>query len=613
MARAAPAAAAVSAVDLERAPGGAMIAGAIAAVALPTLIAWNVSPSATFFNQAAAFVGWGAFLLILGASLPRSVWPRSRGMLALLAALAVCTVSALAAMAYSVPSTLALSNAGTIVPAALVAAVAASARRAGRGWPAFRAFAIALAVAGVASALIGLVQVFAPQLPDGNWIALAANVGRATGNLRQANHVSSLLLWSAVAVIWLGETKTLDGRIAAALALLFVYVIVLSASRTGAVGTLTLAGWGLLDRSLSRRARLVLILAPLFYLVTWWATGAWFEQGHRVFVGQARFSTSGDISTNRFGIWSNALALIASHPWLGVGFGDFNFAWTLTAFPGRPTEFFDHTHNLILNLAVEMGIPLATVVLALLVFGLWWALRNAIADGRGGSDGGVGARDADAPFPIQRAAFVIVFLVAVHSMLEYPLWYSYFLLPTAFAFGLCLEQPVASDVALADAADTEVTRPYVLAAMVLMLAGTLAVYDYMRVVVIFMPTDAKPLEQRIVEGRQSVLFGHHADYAAATIAEHPSKVMIVFERAPHYLLDTRLMAAWARAFAERREVEKARWITDRLREFRNEDAEEFFAGCRRPQGASAPAPAASSPQPFQCRHATRTFRFEDFR
>jgi hypothetical protein len=76
-----------------------------------------------------------------------------------------------------------------------------------------------------------------------------------------------------VAVIWLGETKTLDGRIAAALTLLFVYVIVLSASRTGALGTLTLAGWGLLDKRLSRRARIVLIATPLFYLVTWWATG----------------------------------------------------------------------------------------------------------------------------------------------------------------------------------------------------------------------------------------------------------------------------------------------------------------------------------------------------
>jgi O-antigen ligase len=607
MARAAPAAAA-SAVDPERAAGAAMIACAIAAVALPTLIAWNVSPSATFFNQAAAFVGWGAFLLVLGAGLPRSVWPRSPGTLALLAALAVCAADALAAMAYSVPSTLALSNAGTIVPAVLVAAVAASARRAGRGWPAFRAFAIALAVAGVASAAIGLVQVFAPKVPDGDWIALAAIVGRATGNLRQPNHLSSLLLWSAVAVIWLGETKTLDGRVAAALTLLFVYVIVLSASRTGALGTLTLAGWGLLDRRLSRRARIVLIVAPLFYLATWWATGAWFEHSHRVFAGQARLSGGGDISTNRFAIWSNALALIASHPWLGVGFGDFNFAWTLTAFPGRPTEFFDHTHDLVLNLAVEMGIPLAVVVLALLVFALWRALRNAIADGRSG-----GAADAGAPFPVQRAAFVIVFLVAVHSMLEYPLWYSYFLLPTAFAFGLCLEQPVAADVARADGIEADVTRPYVLAAMVLMLAGTLAVYDYMRVVVIFRPADAEPLERRIAEGRHSVLFGHHADYAAATIAEHPSKVMIVFDRAPHYLLDTRLMAAWARAFAERGEVEKARWISDRLREFRSEDADEFFAGCRPPATASAPALAAASPQPFQCKHAKRTFRFEDFR
>ena len=572
---------------------------AIAAVALPMLIAWNVSPSATFFNQAAAFVGWGAFALVVAAGLPRSVMPSSRGTLALLAALAIALVSALAAMTFGVPSTLALSNAGTIVAAAFVAAVGAAARRAGRGGPVFRAFAIALAVAGVASAVIGLMQVFTPGLPDGTWIALAANVGRATGNLRQANHLSSLLLWSVVAVVWLGEAKALDGRVAAGLAILIVYVVVLSASRTGALGMLTLAGWGLLDRRLSRRARIVLVLAPVFYVVAWWLTGTWFEQSHRIFVGQSRFSGGGDISTNRFGIWSNALVLIASHPWLGVGFGDFNVAWTLTAFPGRPTEFFDHTHDLILNLAVEMGIPLATVVVVLLVSALWCALRNAIADGRSDDD-------VVAPYPIQRAAFVIVFLIAVHSMLEYPLWYSYFLLPTAFAFGLCLEQP-AADVALADAAEADVTRPLVLAAMVLMLGGTLAVYDYMRVVVIFAPTDASPLEERIAAGRKSVLFAHHADYAAATIAEHPSKVMIAFDRAPHYLLDSRLMAAWARAFAERGELEKARWISDRLREFRNEDAEAFFAPCRRATGGG-PEPSS----PFQCQHATRTFRFEDF-
>src|SRR5512132_434624 len=45
---------------------------AVVAVALPTLVAFNVAPSATFFNQAAAFVGWGAFLLVLATSLPPS-------------------------------------------------------------------------------------------------------------------------------------------------------------------------------------------------------------------------------------------------------------------------------------------------------------------------------------------------------------------------------------------------------------------------------------------------------------------------------------------------------------------------------------------------------------
>jgi len=573
------------------------VACAIAAVAVPTLIAFNVAPSATFFNQAAAFVGWGAFLLVLAMALPASLWPRSSGALALIAALAIAAISAAAATVVAVPWSLALSSVGTILPAMLVAAVAASARRAGRAQHAFRAFCIGLAIAGAASALIGLLQVFAPRAPDGDWIALATMAGRATGNLRQPNHLSSLLLWSVVAVIWLGEDKVLDGRIAAALALAFIYVVVLSASRTGALGMLTLAGWGLLDRRLSRRARIVLALAPVFYAAGWWATTLWASHSHQLFAGQTRFDGRGDISTNRFAIWSNALSLIASHPWFGVGFNDFNFAWTLTAFPGRPTEFFDHSHNLVLNLAAEMGLPLALLVLALLVYALWRALHNAIADGRGEG------------VAVQRAAFVIVLLVAVHSMLEYPLWYSYFLLPTAFAFGLCLERPVAGGApASADAARGNVTRPYVLAAMFLMLGGTLAVYDYMRVVVIFAPpSDAGPLDRRIADGRRSILFGHHADYAAATIAEQPGKVMKAFERAPHYLLDSRLMIAWAKAHAERGELDKARWIAARLREFRS-DAEGFFAPCK-----SVAGPAAAASAPFQCQPPARTFRFEDFR
>jgi hypothetical protein len=203
---------------------------------------------------------------------------------------------------------------------------------------------------------------------------------------------------------------------------------------------------------------------------------------------------------------------------------------------------------------------------------------------------------------------VIVFLVAVHSMLEYPLWYTYFLLPAAFAFGLCLERPVASEAAgRAHDGRGNPTRPYVIAAMFLILGGTLAVYDYMRVVVIFAPpAGAGSLEQRIADGRKSILFGHHADYAAATVAEHPGTVLEAFERAPHYLLDSRLMIAWAKALEERGESDRARYLAARLKEFRNDQSEEFFAPCR--AGA-----AASGALPFQCQAPKRTFRFEDFR
>ena len=98
------------------------------------------------------------------------------------------------------------------------------------------------------------------------------------------------------------------------------------------------------------------------------------HQHSAVFGGEVQLQKS-DISSSRFGIWSNTLALIAAHPWAGVGFGEFNFAWSLTPFPGRPTAFFDHTHNLPLQLAVELGLPLATLVIVLLLAALWRAWR----------------------------------------------------------------------------------------------------------------------------------------------------------------------------------------------------------------------------------------------
>ena len=592
------------------------LALATAAIALPTWIAYNESPSTTFYNQAAALAGWGGWLLWLGAGMPVAAVRVGRGLGLLLAALTLITVSALASPLWThLPPSIALGSAAHVLAAGLAAWVAASVVRANTAEQTFEAMAIALVLAGLGGSAIGLAQVFVPGLTDGDWIAATSYVGRAVGNLRQPNHLSSLLLWSVVAAVWLGERQPLwglsgiaaehaEGRAGVhttrhfwwrvgmlAVAALMVFVIVLTGSRTGAVGTVVLAVWGLVDRNMSRTSRLALLAAPLLYAVGWAGMDWWALHGQHSFGGANRFSLNGDPSSSRFGIWSNTLALIKANPWWGVGFGEFNLAWTLTPFPGRPVAFFDHTHNLLLQWAVELGLPLAALITLLMLAALWAALQSA--------------RAASSSSP-QRAALVMLLMALIHSLLEYPLWYAYFLLPAAFAFGLCLGGRETNGLN----SPQHGVPAMVWGGLVLAIGALASVADYQRVAAIFATAeDGTPLSLRIQRGQGSVFFAYHADYAAATTPEHPSQAMPAFGRAPHFLLDTRLMIAWAKALHEVGDDQRASYIAQRLREFRNPDADEFFEPCKQPSASSGPGNAL----PFQCVAPTRSFSYADFR
>ena len=412
-----------------------------------------------------------------------------------------------------------------------------------------------------------------------------------------------------IAAVWLGEARVFWRTVTWSVALLFIFVLVQSGSRTGALGMLLLPQWGLVDKKLSPSARRMLWLLPLAYGIFWWGTSAWAQYSHHVFGGEGRFDGSGNASSNRSAIWSNTLMLIKAHPWAGVGYGEFNLAWTLTPFPQRPAELFDHPHNLLLQFAVELGVPLALLVIGLFGWALVAALRYAVTDGR-----------VDVPCdpprktPTLRAAFMIVLMVMLHSLLEYPLWYLYFLLPTVFALGLCLGRPVA--VAAGPAAPrTERTRPLLLASMLLVYGGMASVYDYLRVVVIFAPPDKTvTLAQRIDTGRDSWLFSHRADFAAATLIQPPTGDLRPIQRASHYLLDPVLMMAWAQALDRAGDVERARYVAQRLKEFPSPQATEFFAPCERlPEPVPVPERAPEKALPFQCSPPGQDFTYADFR
>lgn len=568
---------------------------AVAALALPPLLAYNQSPSSTLLNQLLAIGCWGAVLWLLpagqsGVGKARAAWP-------VLLSLAVMLLMVGVSWGDALPTSIALCTAAAMGCAAAVVVMAQCAPEDGESLDPIQPMLTGLLLAGVLSALIALVQVFEPGWADGRLIAKSGLVGRAVGNLRQPNHLSTLLVWAVIALVPLAQARRvlglrLPGLLAALLGVLMVLGVVLTASRTGVVGMFLLSLWGVFDRRLRPGVRWSLVAAPLVYLAGWALVDYWAHHTAHTFGGEVRLGES-DLSSSRFGVWSNAWSLIKMNPWWGVGWGEFNFAWTLTPFPGRPVAFFDHAHNLPIQFAVELGLPLATVLMGLLTWGLWLAFARAA---RVAGDAGAGAR----------ACAMLVLLVGLHSLLEYPLWYVYFLLPTAWAWGHAL-RPAPAQPHSASAPDVPAPRHWwpEVAGGLMLLGALFAVWDYHRVTVIYVPGDrAQPLAQRISTGQGSPLFGHHADYAAATSTVPPSQAMGSFQNTTHALLDTRLMVAWAKALAESGHVERARYLADRLREFHNPAADDFFAACE--------AAPAASPRPFQCTPAQPGLGWRDF-
>jgi hypothetical protein len=410
--------------------------------------------------------------------------------------------------------------------------------------------------------------------------------------LCQPNQLGTLALWAVVGLAMLHARSALRGRWAAPCAVLLVAVVVWSASRTAVAGLLLLALWGAFGRALSGRTRVGLLLLPFCCALLWGLMHLWAQHSGALFTGSVRVEnalTPGeDFSTGRFTMMRQAWALLMADPLAGVGLGGFNFAWTLAAAQPVMFEFFDHTHNLPLQLLVEMGWPLGGAAVALLLWALWQTRRSPL--------------------------FWALLMVSLHSFLEYPLWYAHFLLPTAWMLGLALGggAPAGAAAAPTGPAGAQAQRWPAAAAGGLMLAGALAaLWDYHRVSAIFDAQATKPLAQRIAEGQQSWFFAHHADYAAITVSDSAEKLRAEFARTTQYLLDARLMQAWAQALADADENDLARHLAQRLRAVARDENREFLAPC--PRETLPAGQAAALKLPFQCEAPARQPSWHEYR
>jgi hypothetical protein len=144
----------------------------------------------------------------------------------------------------------------------------------------------------------------------------------------------------------------------------------------------------------------------------------------------------------------------------------------------------------------------------------------------------------------------------------------------------------------------------VVAGLAMVCATGLALADYARVARIYTAESAAQLTERIAAGQRSVLFAHHADYAAAVTATGPDEAMLPLRQASHFLLDPQIMVLLIRTLAAQGDVERAGHVAQRLREFHDPRAMEFLKACEA---------GAIEPKTFRCEAPTRELDWHDFR
>jgi hypothetical protein len=348
-------------------------------------------------------------------------------------------------------------------------------------------------VAAVLSTAFALLQYFGAAGSFSPWVS-PTEAGTAYANLRQRNQFASLTAIGLAALLW--ETRR-DMRPAFVLPLAAWLGLgnAASLSRTGLLEFTVLAALALSWPGRSRRELQTIfcalaayvagvLLLPVLLSV---ATGIPGESlWHRL--------SYPDACAGRAVLWSNVLHLIGEHPFFGWGWGELDYGHYMTLYPGaRFCDILDNAHDLPLHLAVEFGLPVAVAVVGLVA----WAVLRARP-----------WREADSR---RQLAWAVLAVIAIHSMLEYPLWYAPFQIACGLAIGLLWP----GDVIGAKRAGARLLAPAALAAAV-----GYAAWDYTRISQIYLPSEERLAAYRddpLPRIRQSWLFGEQARFAELTL------------------------------------------------------------------------------------------------
>ncbi|WP_439890209.1 Wzy polymerase domain-containing protein [Ralstonia sp. 25C] len=390
---------------------------------IPFLVAPHTYPIPTFYSEWVAAACW----IALGAAVLGATWGQAVGLpRAALAPLALIAVLILQ-LAIAPPLNPFFSSGA--IAALLAAAVICGLGARCRDLPGvLDALAVAVTIGGLLTVAIELVQVFrVPNLPETFFsMTPTGSARRMWGNLNQPNHVGTYLAFGLAACLFLGQRhrKCLGLLTVAVLALLLGMALTFSRVTWIHIALVGLLAGIPLAAEARGRAWLIRLLAlcgPVLLLAlayqSWGglislANGAWAldlpgSMGQRMQEGVGL----------RPLLWKHAWHIFLAHPWLGGGWGDYAWNQYVQTDTVGQVEMSMNAHNIVLDLLAKAGMA---GLLAVLVPLAWWSLELPKR-----------LRSPEVAF-----LSAVIAVMVVHSLLEYPLHYVFFLFPFAFVLGL---------------------------------------------------------------------------------------------------------------------------------------------------------------------------------
>ena len=252
-------------------------------------------------------------------------------------------------------------------------------------------------------------------------VVTAKNGIAVYGNMAQPNHYANYIM---LGLISLGLLRMhMRNWQAVLLALPLLFVLVLSGSRSSWFYMLSLTAlaalWQHRDKSCKHLLYYGLVLLLGFGLMHWVVHLSWFSGTSGSITTMQRMLAGDTNGSVRLYLWHESWLIFTQFPLLGTGLGQFawqHFQLGPLLHATNITGLYNNAHNLFIQIAVELGLGGLMILLGTLGLWVWQSIKLQMTH-------------------YHWWIYAVLSVLFIHSMLEYPLWYAYFMGVAAFLLG----------------------------------------------------------------------------------------------------------------------------------------------------------------------------------